>query len=48
MEATGQHVAFPACTVFKFDADDRIVHEEQYSDMASIMRQLGYLAPGSQ
>ena len=40
METTGQHVSFPICTIFKFDSNDRIVHEETYYDMLSITRQL--------
>jgi len=41
MEATGQHIAYPACTIFKFDSNDRIVFEETYYDMLSVTRQLG-------
>ena len=42
METRGQQVTFPLCTIFKFDADGRIVFEEAYYDMSAIMRQLGY------
>lgn len=42
MEATGQTVSFPLCTIFKFNADNKIVCEEAYYDMLSISRQLGY------
>jgi len=44
MSAEGQRVTFPICTIFRFDADDLIVGEEAYDDMASIQRQLGYEA----
>jgi len=33
MEATGQQVSFPFCSIFRFDDDGLIVHEEQYYDM---------------
>jgi hypothetical protein len=42
MEGKGQRVTFQTCTIFKFDDDDRIVHEEAYYDMLSARRQLGY------
>ena len=42
MEATGQHVSYQFCDIFKFDSDARIVYEEAYYDMASIRKQLGY------
>jgi predicted ester cyclase len=42
MEAQGQHVSFPLCSIFKFDSEDRIIHEESYYDMLSVRRQLGY------
>ena len=42
MEASGQTVSFPLCTIFKFNADNKIVCEEAYYDMLSISRQLGY------
>ena len=42
MEAAGQQVVFPVCTIFKFDEDHHIVHEEAYYDMLSVRRQLGY------
>jgi predicted ester cyclase len=42
MEATGQHITYQACTIFKFNEDDQIVHEEAYYDMATVVRQLGY------
>jgi predicted ester cyclase len=42
MEATGQVVSFPFCSIFRFDDDGLIVHEEQYYDMYSVRRQLGY------
>lgn len=35
MEAQGQHVSFPLCSIFKFDSEDRIIHEESYNDMLS-------------
>jgi predicted ester cyclase len=42
MEVTGQKVTFPFCAVMRFDDDGRIVREEQYYDMLSVRRQLGY------
>lgn len=42
MEATGQQVSFPFCSIFRFDDDGLIVHEEQYYDMYCVRRQLGY------
>jgi hypothetical protein len=42
MEADGRNVTFQFCGLFRFDGDGRIVHEEQYYDMASVARQLGY------
>ena len=42
MEATGRQVSFPFCSIFRFDDDGLIVHEEQYYDMYSVRRQLGY------
>jgi predicted ester cyclase len=42
METTGQRFSVPFCTVFRSDADARIVHEEMYYDMESVKRQLGY------
>jgi hypothetical protein len=42
MEAKGQPITFVECTIFKFDDNDRIVHEEAYYDMLSVRKQLGY------
>ena len=42
METTGQRIAFPFCTIFRFDSEGRIVLEESYYDMLSVRRQLGY------
>jgi predicted ester cyclase len=42
LEATGQQVSFPFCSIFRFDDDGLIVHEEQYYDMYCVRRQLGY------
>jgi len=42
METHGQGVCFPLCTIFKFDSENKIVHEETYYDMLSVRRQLGY------
>lgn len=43
MDATGQQVSLELCTIFRFNADERIVFEEAYYDMSTVMRQLGYL-----
>ncbi|MGO9385419.1 MAG: ester cyclase [Mycobacterium sp.] len=42
MEATGRTVSFPFCAIFRFDDDGLIVQEEQYYDMHSVRRELGY------
>jgi predicted ester cyclase len=42
METTGQRIAFPFCTIFRFDSEARIVLEESYYDMLSVRQQLGY------
>jgi predicted ester cyclase len=42
MESPGRSVSFPLCTIFKFNADNKIVYEEAYYDMQAISRQLGY------
>ena len=42
METMGQRIAFPFCTIFRFDSEGRIVLEESYYDMLSVRRQLGY------
>jgi len=42
MEATGQRISLPFCTVFRFDSEGLIVHEEMYYDMLAVRRQLGY------
>ncbi|MGH3677388.1 MAG: ester cyclase [Mycobacterium sp.] len=46
MEATGQSVSFPLCTIFKFNADELIMSEEAYYDMSAVARQLGYELAG--
>jgi hypothetical protein len=35
-------VSFPLCTIFKFNADNKIVYEEAYYGMQAISQQLGY------
>ncbi len=42
MEATGKQVSFPFCSIFRFDDNGLIVHEEQYYDMDGVRRRLGY------
>ena len=42
METTGQRIAVPFCTIFRFDSGGRIIFEESYYDMLSVRRQLGY------
>jgi hypothetical protein len=42
METTGQRIAFPFCTIFRFDSEGRIVLEESYYGVLSVTRQLGY------
>jgi predicted ester cyclase len=42
MEAQGQQVSLPLCSIFKFDGEGRIIHQETYYDMLSVRRQLGY------
>jgi SnoaL-like polyketide cyclase len=41
VDPRGQRVSKDHCTIFRFDADGRIVLEEQYEDALSVMRQLG-------
>jgi ketosteroid isomerase-like protein len=41
VEPRGQRVRKDHCTIFRFDAEGRIVFEEQYEDALSVMRQLG-------
>jgi steroid delta-isomerase-like uncharacterized protein len=43
MPATGRHFEMPACAVFIFDEDDRIIGERGYFDSALMLRQLGLL-----
>ena len=45
IEAAGQHITYEACTIFKFDAEDRIVFEEKYYDMSAISQQLLQVPP---
>jgi ketosteroid isomerase-like protein len=42
METTGQRIAIPFCTIFRFDSEGRIVLEEMYYDMLTVRHQLGY------
>ena len=42
METAGQTVSFPFCSIFRFNDDGLIVHEEQYYDMYAVRHQLGY------
>jgi steroid delta-isomerase-like uncharacterized protein len=41
MLPTGRHFAMPACAVFTFDEDERIIGERGYFDSALMLRQLG-------
>jgi len=43
MPPTGRHFELPACAVFIFDEDDRIIGERGYFDSALMLRQLGLL-----
>jgi steroid delta-isomerase-like uncharacterized protein len=47
MPATGRHFEMPACAVFIFDEEDRIIGERGYFDSALMLRQLGLLPQGS-
>ena len=42
MDVPGKEVTFPFWSIFRFDDDGLIVHEEQYYDMHSVRQQLGY------
>jgi ketosteroid isomerase-like protein len=42
METTGQPFSLSFCTIFRFDGNGLIIHEETYYDMLSVRRQLGY------
>jgi predicted ester cyclase len=43
MPPTGRHFEMPACAVFIFDEEDRIIGERGYFDSALMLRQLGLL-----
>jgi steroid delta-isomerase-like uncharacterized protein len=43
MPPTGRHFELPACAVFIFDENDKIVGERGYFDSALMLRQLGLL-----
>jgi predicted ester cyclase len=44
IEGTGQQVRWEFCDIFHFDGQGRIVGEELYGDVLSIMRQLGVVS----
>jgi predicted ester cyclase len=43
VEATGRAVKVPVCTIYTFDADDKLVGENVYFDGALLLGQLGVL-----
>jgi steroid delta-isomerase-like uncharacterized protein len=43
MPATGKRVALPYCSVFVFDARDKIVEQEDYWDQYGFLTQLGHI-----
>jgi steroid delta-isomerase-like uncharacterized protein len=47
MPPTGRRFEIPACAVFTFDEDDRIIGERSYFDSALMLRQLSLLPQGS-
>lgn len=44
IEATGRDVKVSVCTIYTFDADDKLVGENVYFDGALLLRQLGVLS----
>jgi len=43
----GQRVHFDACVIFRFDEDCRIISEEHYSNLLTVMRQLDASGSGA-
>ena len=41
VRGSGQHVSFDACVIFRFDDEGRILSEEHYSDVLTVMKQVG-------
>jgi steroid delta-isomerase-like uncharacterized protein len=41
LPATGGEIAFPLCSIYTFDARNRIAGEKIYYDRATVLRQLG-------
>jgi hypothetical protein len=41
VRGSGQHVSFDACVIFRFDDQARIVSEEHYSDVLTVLKQVG-------
>src|SRR5262245_20456887 len=44
VEPEGQRMTNKICNIFKFDEAGLIVHDEQFQDMLTVMRQLGAIA----
>jgi predicted ester cyclase len=44
ISATGRAIKVSVCTIYTFDADDKLVGENVYFDGALLLRQLGVLA----